>query len=240
MFYIICLAGLAGAFIGLILIFLAYFKDKSLLVPYIIFFAFIAVFGVSAFLDIRDVGATAEEPPTESSEAPSAVPSEDVSETNAISSDLPQPSESFSPANVAGVVFDAQQFMFIDSTTGNYLTVSEKELIEMIGEPENIDEWNYKINGMVYPIRSLLYADGNYVYEFNNDHLVRIQIFEEIPYTDKSELLGMFNLKREPHSEVVDTGMAYRVYNCIVNDLWCTFNDDGTIYSTYISYADLF
>lgn len=142
------------------------------------------------------------------------------------------------------VVFDAQKFMLlmqIDATSEGYITVSEKELIKMIGEPDRIEEWNYEVANMTYPIRSLFYDGGNYVYEFNNDYLTRIQIFESFHYKDKSDIIEMFGLSRTARTEITDTGKAYRAYNCMINDLWCTFgSEENTIEMTYISYSDLF
>lgn len=235
MFRIICLAAFAAAVVAFVLIVLFYLKGKSIVVPYIIFFVFIAVFGVMAFLHITGAGEIADDPTSD--QAANIDLSEEPSPED---SPHPHPSESHLPAGTANIVFDAQRFMFIDSTTGSYLTVSEKELLDMIGTPDNIDEWNYESSGMVYPIRSLSYDNGKYVYEFNNDHLMRIQIFEQIPYNEKSELLELFNLRKESNSKTIDTGTSYRVYDCMVNDLWCTFNSDGSLFSTYISYSNLF
>lgn len=88
MFRIICLAAFAGAVVALALIALSYFKDKSLVIPYIIFFVFIAVLGVSAFLHIKGVGSTAEDP----SEQPSpqgALSSQTPAESDNIDETVP-------------------------------------------------------------------------------------------------------------------------------------------------------
>lgn len=159
----------------------------------------------------------------------------------------PSSAQTMPPAptdNTIDVVFDAQKFMLfmqIDATSKGYITVSENELIEMIGEPDRIEEWDYVVANMTYPIRSLFYAGGNYVYEFNNNYLTRIQIFEPFHYEDKSDIIEMFGLVRTAKTEITDTGKAYRAYNCMINDLWCTFgSDENTIDMTYISYSDLF
>lgn len=49
MFRIICLASFVGAVVAFVMIALFYFKNKSVVVPYIVFFAFIIVVGISAF-----------------------------------------------------------------------------------------------------------------------------------------------------------------------------------------------
>lgn len=139
------------------------------------------------------------------------------------------------------VVFDALQYRFLDSTSGLYLTSNEQEIIAALGEPEDIDVWNYERNGLLYEIRSLSYNEGKYVYEFNNNYLHRIQIFENFSFDDKDDILPMFGLEMLPKSKAVDTGATYRVYDCGINDLWCTFgSEEGIIDMTYISYTDIF
>lgn len=100
MFQIICLAGLAGACLAFVLIVLAYLKDRSLVLPYILFFVCIIAFGVSAFLDIKGAESTADEPSAQPSHAASSDdPSEPPSQTDSPASpDLPQSSENPSPA----------------------------------------------------------------------------------------------------------------------------------------------
>lgn len=104
MFEIICIAALAGMLVGLALIFLAYFKDRSIVVPYILFFVFFAAFGVSAFLGLKSAGSTAENPSAQSSDA---VTSDSLPEDSSQANDspaptLPQSSESPSSAPASG------------------------------------------------------------------------------------------------------------------------------------------
>lgn len=68
MFGIICLVGFAGAVIAMTLIYLFHFKNKSIVIPYIIFFVCIAVVGVSAVLFIKDDGGIAEKPSAQPSQ----------------------------------------------------------------------------------------------------------------------------------------------------------------------------
>ncbi len=63
MFRIICLAAFVGAIVAFVMIALFYFKNKSVVVPYIVFFAFIIVVGISAFFHIKGTDETVEEPP---------------------------------------------------------------------------------------------------------------------------------------------------------------------------------
>ena len=138
-------------------------------------------------------------------------------------------------------MFDVLQYLFSDSVSGAYLTSTEQEVISALGEPEDIDVWTHERSGLKYEIRSLSYDDGTYVYEFNNNYLMRIQIFDTFTFDDKDNILPMFGLKMFANSKKVDTGSAYRVYDCGIHDLWCTFGEsEGSIDITYISYTDLF
>lgn len=84
MFGIICLVGFAGAVLATALIVLSYLKNKSLLIPYIGFAVFMVVFGVFAFLTIKEPIETVEKPsetievtqepsPTPESQVPSSI-----------------------------------------------------------------------------------------------------------------------------------------------------------------------
>jgi hypothetical protein len=139
------------------------------------------------------------------------------------------------------VVFDATKFIVDDERT-----VTEAELIDMLGEPESIEEWNYQVyqelllREVEYPIRSLFYQGGTYEYKFNNDHLQRITINMDIPYNKKSDILPLFGLSEYSNSEITDTGVAYRVTNCGVYDFWVTKMDNQIIHNIHISYGNLF
>ncbi|MDF2608915.1 MAG: hypothetical protein K0R92_389 [Lachnospiraceae bacterium] len=141
------------------------------------------------------------------------------------------------------VVFDATKFI-ID----NERTVSEAELIEMLGQPESIEEWNYESyqsllgKEMIYPIRSLYYNENKYEYKFNNNMLQRITITEEFAYEDKNNILPMFGLKKYSNTKITDTNVAYRCSNCGIYEFWVYDMDSKpkTIKGIHISYGSLF
>ena len=141
--------------------------------------------------------------------------------------------EKYQSANVdSNVMFDATQFY-----TSENETVSENKLIEMLGDPDEVEEWNHETTSKSYPIRTLMY--GNYKYHFNSDMLQRISIEEEIPYESKDKILGMFGLKKYKNSSINDTNVAYRVTNCGVHDFWTQYSEDK-LSSVRISYGSLF
>jgi hypothetical protein len=139
------------------------------------------------------------------------------------------------------VFFDATRFI-----VDNERTVSEAELIEMLGEPDSIDEWNYESyqsllgKEVEYTIRSLYYNNGTYEYKFNNDMLQRITITEEFQYKSKEDILPMFGLKKYSNTKISDLNVSYRCSNCGVSDFWIYDMDENTVNGINISYGSLF
>lgn len=119
--------------------------------------------------------------------------------------------------NVIAIVYD------ISSIYDGKTAVSEARLIELLGEPDSIDEWKYSTSASKnYPIKTLYY--GYYEYSFNNDCLQRISINSSIQYESKADFLAMFGLKKYSNSIEKDTGSAYRVSMCGVNDFWMGYD----------------
>lgn len=132
------------------------------------------------------------------------------------------------------VILDATSFFISENET-----VSEEKLIEMLGEPDEVEEWDFKTSSKSYPIRTLRY--DNYGYSFNSGMLQRISIDEDIAYENKDDILGMFGLKKYKNSKVNDTNVAYRITNCGVHDFWIQYDDsEKTMNSIRISYGSLF
>lgn len=133
------------------------------------------------------------------------------------------------------VVFDAAQFNVTED--GELRPMHESEVIDLLGEAESVEEWNYTTaSGLQYPIRSLSYGNGKYIYEFNNDYLLRIQILESFPYKDRNDFMEMFNLKKYSNTWTDDNNVNCHIYNCGVYDLWLMDITDTEIGITYLTY----
>ena len=131
------------------------------------------------------------------------------------------------------VVFDALQYEVKDGHN-----ITEDELIERLGEPESIEEWDYETgSGRRYSIRTLYYEDEEY--SFNNDNLQRVTLWGDISYSSKNDFLKMFNLSKYKNTEINDTGSYYRAYYCGVHDIWIGY-ENGKITMVKISYGDVF
>lgn len=145
-------------------------------------------------------------------------------------------SQSQNSNDTVAQVFDATRFIVSDGESKRPMT--EDELIAEIGQPDSSEDWNFEFNGAQYPVKTLTYHDGGYAYEFNNDQLVRIQILVPATFENKEQIPEMYNLSGG--TVITDTPAAYRVENCGVHDLWCTYGEEGTIVSAYISYTNFF
>ena len=141
--------------------------------------------------------------------------------------------EAREPKEPVSVVFDALQYEVKEGQN-----ITEDELVEQLGEPDNVEGWDYVTgSGRRYPIRTLYYNDEEY--SFNNDGLQRVTLWKEINYSNKNEFLKMFNLSKYKNTEINDTGSYYRAYYCGVHDIWIGY-EDGKITMVKISYGDLF
>jgi hypothetical protein len=134
------------------------------------------------------------------------------------------------------VILDAMSFWKNEERTA---TISETELIQRLGEPDAVEEWNYKTDGeLEYPIKTLIYGDWRY--NFNNNMVQWISADGlHIPYDSKDEILAMFNLKKYKNSEITDTGFAYRVQRCGIRSFWVAIMTDTELNSIRISYGDI-
>ena len=139
----------------------------------------------------------------------------------------------------ANVVIDAMSF-WVDAS--QEIAISDEELIERLGEPESVDEWNYINSETKVPIKTLYYDDNTYAYHFNSGVLQRIKIEDvEIPYANKKEIPSLFGLNGYANAKVVaDTGVAYRVENCGVRQLWVQIMDKNNLKTIAIDYGTAF
>ena len=152
-----------------------------------------------------------------------------------IANEAPAAEEQPAPeASLPGVILDVTAFYYGDTT------VSESQLIEIKGEPDEVEEWNYKGRTLTYPIRTLYY--GNFRFNFHNGILHRISADDlKISFQRNEDLLGMFGLRRHMNSSVTaDTAFAYRVKNAGVYEFWVTLGDGNYISSVRISFSQLF
>lgn len=137
------------------------------------------------------------------------------------------------PESSVPVVFDALQYEVKDGEN-----ITEEELINQLGEPDSIDEWNYEVGGgQYYPLRTLYYGTSEYT--FNDDKLQRITLYDKFTYESKEDFLPMFNLKQYSNTQINDTNFYYRAFYCGVHDLWLEYGD-GEITMTKITYGSIF
>jgi len=130
----------------------------------------------------------------------------------------------------SNVVFDAMQIAGI----------SEKELISLLGEPKQKEEWNWLYGDATYPVTTFEYQDGQNSYEvlIYEAKVIRLNYFSEkynningksLTYKKKTDLLRMFNITAGDELQVKgDTGYALRfgTVNEKIADFWVALMDD--------------
>ena len=135
-------------------------------------------------------------------------------------------------------VFDAMSF-YTDAVSKT--TVTQDELVSKLGNPEEIEDWNFKDGkGKEFKITTLYYDNYTYEYNFYENYLQRISINKDIPLIDKNKNLKLFNLSQNDNTRLNDTGSALRYYNCGVNDLWIWSINNNVAKGVKISYTTLF
>lgn len=120
-------------------------------------------------------------------------------------------------------------------------TLSQEELIILLGTPQEIEHWNYTINETTsYPIVTLCYPNGER-YNFYQGHLAWILIEREISFSSKTSILPMFGLQYTKDSKkVADTGYALRYSNCGVPTFWVQGIKDNTFNWVKIVFSETF
>ena len=170
----------------------------------------------------------------------SAIPTEHLA-TQVI---LQDPARESPPEPTFEMFFDASRFITDTSTT-----LTEAQLIEILGEPDATEEWNYTLPATPVPIKSLHYEPNEnsfyghtYSYHFNEGTLQRLSINGvQVPYARKSDILALFGLERNSNTVVAgDTGVAYRVEYCGVRQLWVQVMDERALQTIVIDYGDVF
>lgn len=100
-------------------------------------------------------------------------------------------------------------------------TITPEELVNLKGEPINIENWNYEIDKTTsYQIMTYTYESG-VEYNFYNGNLYWILIEKEIKYNSKKSILSMFNLSNNSQTrKIVDNGFTLKYQNCGVYEIW--------------------
>nr|PZN50822.1 MAG: hypothetical protein DIU61_14440 [Bacteroidota bacterium] len=131
-------------------------------------------------------------------------------------------------------IVDAKQFALID----------EEQLINLLGEPEARDEWNYKNpRGQEFKAITLSYNKGNQEFMFIDGKLVRFTYYGEgQTYENNEHALALFGIDVKEMQKIGDTGSAirYRGKNdsTKVDDFWLTegLGENNTIDTVKITY----
>jgi len=121
--------------------------------------------------------------------------------------------------------------------------IDEKHLIDLIGEPESKDEWNFTSpNGQTYKAMTLVYEQGNKEFLFIDGKVVRFTYYgNKQTYKNEKHALALFGIKPGPNITLVaDTGAALRYRNVDesmkIDEFWLIEDSDSSIGTVKITY----
>lgn len=119
--------------------------------------------------------------------------------------------------------------------------ISKEELIEIMGEPADVEDWNFNsANGNSYPVTTYYFGDAmEYEFHVIDDVVVRLNILREMKFSSEKGLLrelGVTNFEKT--RKIADTGFALRFSPVSeeVAEIWITNIDDKKFDNTKITY----
>ncbi|GFN35823.1 hypothetical protein [Tepidimicrobium xylanilyticum] len=124
--------------------------------------------------------------------------------------------------------------------------ISPEQLIEIMGEPDSKQEWNYKSsNGNTYPTITYVYNNGDYEFLIIDGKVVEFNIYSSenniMKYTNEASIFPMFGITpADTMLKVADTGSALRYESVTdkIDDFWIPIlnPEEGTIDAVKIIY----
>lgn len=112
-----------------------------------------------------------------------------------------------------------------------YFRIAPEKLVELLGEPKEIEEVNFdSSNGNTYPM-TIYYYDtiGESEFLIIDNTVVRLNIYKEMQYSSEKDIFKMLGITTSNSTKkITDTGVALR-YSPVsdeVADLWITNIND--------------
>ncbi|KEF40406.1 hypothetical protein M670_00432 [Schinkia azotoformans MEV2011] len=138
------------------------------------------------------------------------------------------------------IIIDANQFS----------RISSDELINIMGQPQKIDEymWLVPSTGKKIPGKTYIYEDNKYEFMVLDDTVTRLSVYSGtymgydesiMEFKNEEDLFSMFNIKPNDHvKKVGDTGYALRFspVSDKVADLWIVEVEDNKFGAAKITY----
>lgn len=119
-----------------------------------------------------------------------------------------------------------------------YFRISPEKLVEMLGEPKEIEEINFdSSNGNTYPMTIYYYDDSEFL--IIDNAVVRLNIYKEMQYNSERDIFKMLSITTTNNTKkTADTGVALR-YSPVsdnVADLWITNISDKKFNNIKVTY----
>jgi len=141
----------------------------------------------------------------------------------------------------SAVVEEAGEDMIINAV--QFAGISEKQLIELLGEPESKEDWSFSsANGQKYKALTYVYDNGNQEFLFIDGKVVRFTFYGTgQKYKDGKHALALFGIEPGPNITLVtNTGSAIkyqRVHESMkIDEFWLIEDSEKTIGTVKITY----
>ena len=129
---------------------------------------------------------------------------------------------------------DEKQAVYFDAP--EYYFITEDELQEKLGQYDSVEDWTFN---NAYSMRTYTYGTKEFIYAMTTDGsycLVRISLYDSIPYTNKDMLYELFNVKKtavNDNGTVITMDVYGDVYKIQVQDY-----DEQYLKWTQITYRE--
>lgn len=119
-----------------------------------------------------------------------------------------------------------------------FARITSEELINLMGDPEEIEDMNYKSpNGNTYPTKTYYYNENKYQFLVIDNSVVRMNIFSEkyndkdgrsFEFKDEESIFALFSIKTSKNIEKIkDTNYAlrYHLVSDKIAEVWVPLMD---------------
>lgn len=111
-----------------------------------------------------------------------------------------------------------------------YSRISPEKLIEFMGEPDDIEDWNYDNGSKVYPVTTYYYNKAKLSFMIADESLIRATLEDSaIKFSDDAIMYATFGIPAPSTAKkYIDTGTAKRYQDVGggIEDIWLLLDND--------------
>lgn len=119
--------------------------------------------------------------------------------------------------------------------------ITAEELVKAMGDPESIEDWNYKFGSKTYPAKTYIYDSGKIEFMLIDNSVIRLTYYSgnKEQFNNERDIFKMFNIVLSSNmKKVSDTGVAlrYQMISDKIADIWITGIDKKTFDVVKVTY----